>query len=70
MRAFIAIELPEHVRAKIFHEFETLSKKGVVGGNFVSKDNLHLTLRFLGEISEQKAKDIAKSCDIKMLVFF
>src|SRR3989344_9074013 len=58
MRAFVAVELPEHIRARIFHEFELLSKKDVFGGKFVEKENLHLTLNFLGEISEEKAKKV------------
>ncbi|MBS3085376.1 RNA 2',3'-cyclic phosphodiesterase [Candidatus Pacearchaeota archaeon] len=58
MRAFVAVELPEHIKARIFHEFETLMEKDVFGGKFVEKENLHLTLNFLGEISEEKAKKV------------
>ena len=56
MRYFIAIELPEHVRATIFHEFQTLKEKNLFGGKFVEKEDIHLTLRFLGELSKEKTE--------------
>lgn len=58
MRCFISIEFPEHVRSKIFHAFEDLNKSGYCSGSFVGKDNLHLTLSFLGDISEEKAERV------------
>jgi len=60
MRTFISIELPEHVKSKIFHEVENLQKKNLIKGKFVEKDNLHLTLKFLGNISEEELKKIKK----------
>lgn len=60
MRIFIAIELPEHVKSKIFHEFENLQKKNLFKGRFVEKNNLHLTLKFLGDISEERTEEIKK----------
>ena len=58
MRCFIAIDLPEHVKAKIFHTFETLQDKNLFRGKFVEKENIHLTLKFLGNISEEKIEDV------------
>jgi len=58
MRTFISIELPEHVKSKIFHEFETLQKKNLFKGKFVEKKDLHLTLKFLGNISGEDVKKI------------
>ncbi|MBU3906980.1 MAG: RNA 2',3'-cyclic phosphodiesterase [Nanoarchaeota archaeon] len=70
MRTFIAIELPEHVRAEVFHKFEKLSEGGLVRGDFVEKENLHLTLKFLGEIDEEKVKEVIKKLgEIKMVKF-
>ena len=60
MRCFIAIELPEHVKSKIFHEFQTLKDKNLFGGKFVEKENLHLTLRFLGNLTKEKIEKISK----------
>ena len=58
MRCFIAIELPENVKAKIFHEFETLKKKNLFGGKFVGKESLHITLKFLGELTLEKVNEV------------
>lgn len=60
MRCFVAIEFPEHIRAEIFHAFENLKKSGSCFGNFVEKDNLHLTLSFVGEVSEEQVGEIKK----------
>ena len=60
MRTFVAIELPEDVRAKIFHAFEKLKSFNVLRGKFVEKDNLHLTLKFLGELTEKQITDVKK----------
>jgi len=74
MRVFIAIELPEHVKSKVFHQFENLQKKNLFKGKFVEKENLHLTLKFFGEITNEKIEEIKKelneinlesfSCDV------
>lgn len=60
MRCFISIKLPEHVSSKIFHAFEILEKKNLFSGSITKKENLHLTLKFLGEISEEEVKNIEK----------
>lgn len=60
MRCFIAIDLLEHVKAKIFHAFETMQDKNLFRGKFVEKENLHLTLKFLGSISEEKLEEVRK----------
>lgn len=51
MRTFIAIELEEEVKdhlAEVQAETQKLCRKG----NYVPKDNFHITLHFLGEIEE------------------
>jgi RNA 2',3'-cyclic 3'-phosphodiesterase len=56
-RVFISIDIPEEIRKEIikiqnnFPEF--IGKK-------TESENLHLTLKFLGEISEDKLKEIKK----------
>ena len=60
MRTFISLELPENIKKEIFKSFESLKNSGVAFGNFVKKDNIHLTLKFLGNISEEKIKQIEK----------
>lgn len=52
MRTFIAIELGDEVKdhlADVQAETQKLCRKG----NFMPKDNFHLTLHFLGEIEEE-----------------
>ena len=58
MRCFIAINPPEHVKAQIFHKFETLKSKNFFEGKFVEKGNLHLTLKFLGNLTSEEIEKI------------
>ncbi len=52
MRAFVAIDLPERAR----DELETLQDALTVG-RLVPRENLHLTLTFLGEQSDEAIED-------------
>lgn len=71
MRIFIAIDLPEHVKSRIFHKFENLQNKNLFNGKFVEKENLHLTLKFFGEITNEKLKEIKnKLKEIKFEKFY
>lgn len=59
MRLFIAIEIPEGLRSDLVKVSEILQRDGLAYGNFVSKDNIHLTLRFIGdEMSEEDLENI------------
>lgn len=49
MRAFLAVELPGEVRGDLAHLMDTL-RTGAVKVSWVRPDNLHVTLRFLGDI--------------------
>lgn len=51
MRAFIAIELSEAVRLAI-QEFMDEFRKFGLRASWVNPENLHLTLRFLGDVDE------------------
>ena len=53
MRLFIAIPLPEEIQ-------DALAElgNGLPGARWVPPENLHLTLRFLGEIDRRDAEDI------------
>lgn len=53
IRLFAAIELPDDVR-------ETLAamQGGVPGASWVDAENLHVTLRFIGEVPESRMADI------------
>jgi 2'-5' RNA ligase len=52
-RLFVAIRPPEPVRAPLIDLME-----GVAGARWQSEDQLHLTLRFIGEVDARLADDI------------
>ncbi len=58
MRCFIAIEIGKEAKDYLFN----LQKgfKDIVKASWVAKKNLHLTIRFLGEINENKVEEIKK----------
>lgn len=56
VRAFIAVEISDEPRRKIIQAVEPL-KRGLSGVKWVEPENLHLTLRFLGDVEDE---DIAR----------
>ncbi len=65
MRAFVAIALPEDVRENLVALAERL-RAGGVKARWPRPENLHLTLRFLGDVTaaqaEAVARDLAVAC--------
>ncbi len=57
MRTFIAVEIPEKQK-KIIWEFISEQKKKNLPIKWVEFENLHITLKFLGEIEEKKLNKI------------
>lgn len=53
-RLFVAIRPPQHIRAALLDVMG-----GVSGARWQSDDQLHLTLRFIGEVEAHLADDIA-----------
>ncbi len=53
LRLFVALQLPAEVRARL-----TGLMGGVNGARWQTDQQLHLTLRFIGEVDETKAEDI------------
>jgi 2'-5' RNA ligase len=53
LRLFTAIEVPEGVRTRL-----TFLQGGVPGARWTPVENMHLTLRFIGEVDEAVARDI------------
>jgi RNA 2',3'-cyclic 3'-phosphodiesterase len=53
IRLFVGIALPPELRLRL-----SLLQAGVPGANWVDPGNLHLTLRFIGEVDEGLASDI------------
>ena len=54
MRLFAAIELPE-ATLTVLHAFTAKLRNKSAGATWVKPGNLHLTLRFYGEVSEKNA---------------
>ncbi len=55
MRCFIAVELPGETRAELQEMAGQLRRAGI-RASWVRPENLHLTLRFLGEIDEDQVQ--------------
>jgi 2'-5' RNA ligase len=59
-RCFIALELNREAITEIEEVQKIIKKKNFFYGKFTEPENLHLTLKFLGEISEEKILEIKK----------
>lgn len=60
MRLFVAIELTAEVRASLEALIGELRRK-VPGVKWVRAENLHLTLKFLGETQSEQLSEVAKA---------
>jgi 2'-5' RNA ligase len=54
MRLFVALDLPWALRERL----AMLSGAGIQGARWVPPENMHLTLRFIGEVPGHRAEDI------------
>jgi 2'-5' RNA ligase len=59
MRLFIAIDLSEQAKENI--EKIKSELRGIKGVKPVSKENIHLTLKFLGEVVDNKVEEIVRA---------
>ena len=60
MRAFIAIELPDSVREALRRE-QARFRKVCPDARWTRPEGIHLTLKFLGEISARQAAQVKKA---------
>jgi 2'-5' RNA ligase len=60
IRSFIAIELPEEVKAGLHRLQDELTLPQHTFVKCVAREGIHLTLKFLGNISPQKVAEITK----------
>jgi RNA 2',3'-cyclic 3'-phosphodiesterase len=58
MRAFIAIDLPENIRAALRRK-QAVFRSGCPQASWTRPEGIHLTLKFLDEISEAKVKEVS-----------
>lgn len=57
MRCFIAVDIPESVKRKIETNFSSVRKRAP-DLKWVETKNIHITLKFLGEVNERKLPQI------------
>jgi 2'-5' RNA ligase len=62
MRTFLAVEVPEPIRKKI-DDFVQIEAKRELPIKWVKFGNLHITLKFLGEIDEKKKVEISPAIE-------
>lgn len=53
IRLFVAVPLPEQIRTQL-----TMMQSGLQGARWLKPENIHLTLRFIGEARNDLASDI------------
>ena len=58
MRAFIAVEIPENVRRKVTDLVNSVRSNQPI--KWVEFQNLHITLKFLGEVPDEKVKKVVE----------
>ena len=58
VRCFIAIDIPKEISAEISKVQKKIKEKKVFTGKFIEPENIHLTLKFLGEINKEKREEV------------
>ena len=54
MRAFISIEFPEEIKDELIRIQQKLLDLDLFSGKLIKRENLHLTLKFLGKVDDKK----------------
>ncbi len=65
LRAFIAIEIPLEIKKAIAAQTASLQKETGHAVRWVTLDNIHLTLKFLGEISPSSVELLSQSLQLE-----
>jgi 2'-5' RNA ligase len=63
MRTFLCIELNKEARDELAKTIKEIQKTGLISAKYVEPENLHLTLKFFGELSAAEADDIEKKLE-------
>ncbi|NMB13760.1 MAG: RNA 2',3'-cyclic phosphodiesterase [Gallicola sp.] len=64
MRLFIAVELSQDTKNKL-HRLQKNLKGYINSGNFIPKNNLHLTLKFLGDCTKEEKNKIIETLSVQ-----
>ena len=62
MRTFVAIELPKELTSKI-DQLQSALKKTKADVSWVKPQNVHITLKFLGEVKEDKIEEVYQAVE-------
>jgi len=63
VRLFVAVELPEAARQHIAHLLDTLRARSTHGLRWVKPEGVHLTLKFLGNVLEERLDSIVTAME-------
>lgn len=64
IRSFIAIELPDAIRTQLRQVIATMQAAGRLPVRWLPVENIHLTLKFLGEVEAGKLKRLADELNL------
>src|SRR4030066_1134835 len=65
MRTFIAIELPQELTSKI-DQLQAVLRKTGADVSWVKPQNVHITLKFLGEVKEEKIEEVYQATELSV----
>ncbi|MDD5067084.1 MAG: RNA 2',3'-cyclic phosphodiesterase [bacterium] len=60
IRAFLALDMPEQIKEGIFDLYQPFFRKDTPFLRWTKKENLHLTIKFLGDVTEQQITQISE----------
>lgn len=60
MRTFLAIEIEDYIKNKISETQQLIQEKNSAKIKYVETENIHLTLKFFGEINEKQLNEITE----------
>lgn len=63
MRTFLAIEIEDYIKNKISETQHMIEEKDSAKIKYVETENIHLTLKFFGEIDEKQLNEIIEIID-------
>ncbi len=58
MRLFVAVELPNSIKKNLAGLQNKIKSENLVAAKFVRPENIHLTLKFLGEVGSEKTNSV------------
>ncbi len=60
MRTFLALELPEDIKTEVFRKIGQYREIAPTGIKWVPKENLHVTLQFIGDTKKEDLPEITE----------